>query len=653
MVARGLRGFPGELHSRQVETLLGTFAWADQRLAESAAWVTAALALYVLASSLDDLVLDVLWLAGIGRLRVPALSPERERRIAILVPLWREAEVIGRMLEHNVSAIRYGNFEILAGVYANDEETRRAVQGAAARLPQVSLAEVPHDGPTSKADCLNWAYQRLLERENSGAPRAEIVMIHDAEDLIHPDSLERINRYADQAGMIQVPVLALPTPWTELTHGVYCDDFAESQAKDLGVRVGLGGFLPGCGVGTAFRRDELDRLAEAESNRLFDPLSMTEDYDNGMRMFRLGCRQIFLPLEEAAGGPVATREYFPREFGAAVRQRTRWITGNCLQAWERHGWGRGMQRPWLQAWMLWRDRKGLWGSWAGLACNVLLVWGACGWAASVVLSGRWSYGAALDGVAWLGPLLGVNLALCCERVAMRAYCSSRVYGWRFALSAPLRMMWGNLINAAASGGALWQFARAKWTGRPLRWLKTEHCYPSLEALKTWAATDPVAAAEMAACGAAPFAGRGGRDYQEQRAGGGWRRLDGMEADDAMAWGSAAAPPAARRLLRAVPAGLGDRLQAVATGFRDGRLEVAAAKTLTQSESALLSRCAGAPVHVRRVSFDTYQRLIVWRDAPAAGQSIARRAVEAIPPPRAGPAAGPRPVVRAASASGRQ
>ncbi|MGQ9917713.1 MAG: glycosyl transferase family protein [Bryobacteraceae bacterium] len=472
-------------------------AWLDSRLADRMAWWVACLALYVLASGLDDLVLDILWLAGVGRRRAPLpAAPGREKRIAILVPLWREANVIGTMLEHNVCAIRYSNYEILAGVYANDEETRQAVEEAAARLSHVALVTVPHDGPTSKADCLNWIYQRLIERERGGAARAEIVMIHDAEDLIHPESLAQVNQWSEAAAMIQIPVLALATRLFELTHGVYCDDFAESHAKDLRVRSELGAFLPGCGVGTAFRREDLEKLAEQESNRIFDPLSLTEDYDNGVRLFRLGCRQLFLPLDGSAKEPVVTREYFPRAFRAAVRQRTRWITGNCLQSWQRHGWGRGLEGRWLQTWFFWRDRKSLWGSWAGIACNLLLLWAVCGRAAAAAASGAWALGEALAGIAWLGPVLAANFVLCGERILMRTWFSGRIYGAWFAAVAPLRMLWGNLINAAASFCAVWQFLVSVWTGKPLRWLKTEHCYPSLETLRA-ASSAPGAGAEAA------------------------------------------------------------------------------------------------------------------------------------------------------------
>ena len=44
------------------------------------------------------------------------------------MPLWQEHEVIGRMLEHNLAAIRYPDYHIFAGCYPNDVATQEAVQ---------------------------------------------------------------------------------------------------------------------------------------------------------------------------------------------------------------------------------------------------------------------------------------------------------------------------------------------------------------------------------------------------------------------------------------------------------------------------------------------------------------------------------------------
>lgn len=598
-----------------VEFLLQAAGWLDRQWAASVLPVLICLAAYLLLSGLDDLAMDVLWLFSGRRTAPPApAGGGPEKRIAILLPLWKEADVIERMLDHNVASIRYRNYEILAGIYANDASTRAAVERAAARHPQVHVAVVPHDGPTSKADCLNWIYQRLIERELHGAPAAEIVLIHDAEDLIDPDSLSLVSRLTGEAGMVQVPVLALATPLHDLTHGVYCDDFAESQTKDLVTRARLGGFLPGCGVGTAFRREELEKLAEAESNRLFDPAALTEDYAVGLRLHELGCSQMFVPVQWRNGEPVATREYFPRNFTAAVRQRTRWVTGNCLQTWQRYGWGSRMRRQWLQAWFFWRDRKILWGSWVGLLSNLLFLWALAGWSVSKAASEKWWLGEAVAGHAWLNLLLAANLALCCERLAVRMYCSARIYGWAFAAGAPVRMIWGNLINAAASLRAVWQFARARWTGEPLRWLKTEHCYPSLESLRSGGAQ--VSAHAAAAAGAFPGprladSGRGADVWPAAAAPSTWQAgAVGAGAADA-----GCAAQVDRRVLRALPAQICDDLQIMPVGIEDGCIEIAAAAEPDPGIARLISSRAGMPVRFVGVPRERLAQLRNYRDGP--------------------------------------
>src|SRR5579871_4101495 len=237
----------------------------------------APLATAILLSGLDDLVVDFFWafnwlktkLRPEARLFPPGerqLDSAPRRRIAILLPLWREHEVIGNMLEHNLAAIRYPDYHIFAGCYPNDADTKAAVLGIARRFPNVHVAVCPHDGPTSKADCLNWAFQHLLLAEESAGRRFDIVIVHDAEDLIHPEELRWMNYYSARFDFIQTPVLPLPTPMRSWTHGVYCDEFAEYHTRDMTVRPISGGFIPSCGVGTGYRRDALENLARASSN---------------------------------------------------------------------------------------------------------------------------------------------------------------------------------------------------------------------------------------------------------------------------------------------------------------------------------------------------------------------------------------------------
>ncbi|MGH9663526.1 MAG: glycosyltransferase, partial [Bryobacteraceae bacterium] len=205
------------------------------------------LAVYILISGLDDLVVGLAcvfdWmrraLLGRGGLPRPAdseLPALPQKRIAIFVPAWQEDAVIADMAAHNIAAIRYRNYDFFVGAYPNDGPTLSEVRKLEARFANVHLAVCPNDGPTSKADCLNWTYQRMVLYEEEHGVRFEVVVTHDAEDMVHPDSLRWINYYAGGYDFVQIPVLALPTPLRSVIHGVYCDEFAEYQTKDIPAR---------------------------------------------------------------------------------------------------------------------------------------------------------------------------------------------------------------------------------------------------------------------------------------------------------------------------------------------------------------------------------------------------------------------------------
>jgi bacteriophage N4 adsorption protein B len=365
------------------------------------------------------------------------------------------------MLERSVSTIRYRNYDIFVGVYPNDALTARAVADAAARHARIHVVVLPINGPTSKGDNLNWIHRRMREYEREHGVFFDVVVTHDAEDVIHPESLRLINWFMADYAMVQIPVLALPTPALEFTHGLYCDEFAEFQLKDIPARQILGGFLASNGVGCGFDRRALERLAATYGGLIFPPDSLTEDYEIGFRLYELGYRQMFVPVRFDAGEPIATREYFPRRRRAAVVQRSRWIAGIALQGWERQGWrGSLLRRYWF-----WRDRKGLVGSLLAPAANLTFVCGAIGWQDIA------------RGIPWIAWLYGAIFALAVFQISMRMYSSSRIYGWRFASLAPLRMVWGNLLNFQATAKALAQFTIARVRRRTLRWQKTEHSFP--------------------------------------------------------------------------------------------------------------------------------------------------------------------------------
>ncbi len=446
------------------------------------------LAIWVLLSNLDDLFLDLAWLyrwlvsdflLGRRRVQIPTegeLARAPQKQIAIFVPLWREHQVVAAMIEHNLAAHRYDRADFFIGVYPNDGATLDAARELEARFRKVHVSVCPHDGPTSKADNLNWIFQRMLVFEAESHTRFETVITHDAEDLIHPEALRWVNYYSQRYDMVQVPVLPLPTPVGELLHGVYCDEFGEYQSKELPVRQFLGGFLPSCGVGTGFSRNALERLAAAHSNCIFDPRSLTEDYENGFRLHRLGCSQVLIPLTRLGAGMMATRGYFPRRFRPAVKQRTRWVMGISLQSWEMNGWRETLG----QLYWFWRDRKGLIGNLVGPMATLVFVYGVINWSLG------WRTGSVLrlilDGEFWIVDIFAFSIFMQAVHMAVRIRISAGIYGWRFAAAAPLRAVLGNLINSLATVSAICLYTQAKWKRRPLVWLKTEHAYPNRSTL---------------------------------------------------------------------------------------------------------------------------------------------------------------------------
>jgi len=440
----------------------------------------ATLAVTLLISGLDDLIpLAILLLHHFDRFRCRppvrrrGLDPP-ESRIAIFVPCWKESGVIGNMVRHNLSAIRYRNFDIFLGAYPNDDATVGVATQLSETFSNVHAAICPNPGPTSKADCLNSIYCGMTRFEEENGVRFETIVLHDAEDLIHPDALSLINRERTAYEMVQIPVLPLPTPFFETTHGVYCDEFSEFQLIDMHARQFSGSFVPSNGVGTGFAREILERLA-MERGQVFDAESLTEDYEIGVYIHDHGYRQLFTPILKGENGFIATREYFPRTTNTAIRQRTRWVTGIALQCWERRGWGGSLRtRYWF-----WRDRKGLIANPLSLLTNFLFLAGLVDLGLSALQHRSWTF--AVDNLR-VTLLCGLTMGLQCLRLGLRMLCVGRIFGPWFAMGVPLRSFHGNLLNCFASLRALWRFFIAKREKRKLVWQKTEHAYPANSAL---------------------------------------------------------------------------------------------------------------------------------------------------------------------------
>jgi adsorption protein B len=427
----------------------------------------------ILLSSMDDLAVDAVWLARVAFRSGEALPPQpvEPGRFALLVPAWDESAVIGPMLTRLCGSIADPELRVFVGVYPNDPATRAAVEGVAD--PRVRAVVTGRPGPTTKADCLNHLCRAIVAHEEAVGARFKAVVLHDAEDVVDPASLALYDRHMPALAMVQVPVLPLPDRGARWVSGHYCDEFAEAHAKDMMVRGVLGAPVPSAGVGTAIDRDVLARLAGPEGVP-FDAASLTEDYEIGHRIHRMGLRGRMVRAR-VDGRLVATRAYFPATVAEAVRQKSRWLTGIALSGWDRLGWGGGL----ATRWMLLRDRKSLF-----TAAVAMIAYVAAGLVVAQILLRALlmrATGADLPPLVTAGSMLPgfllFNALLLGWRLLLRAGFTAHAYGAVEGLMAVPRALLANAINFLAAAKAVERYRTAVETGHVQDWDKTRHRFP--------------------------------------------------------------------------------------------------------------------------------------------------------------------------------
>ncbi|PTN37507.1 glycosyl transferase family protein [Desulfonatronum sp. SC1] len=424
------------------------------------------------------------------------LMSRPEQLVAVMIPCWDESAVISRMLENSIKVLNYSNYVIFVGTYPNDPDTQREVDLVRERYGNVERIVCPKDGPTSKADCLNWVFEGIRHYEKSHGTEFEIIVMEDSEDVLHPMLLKLFNFLIPRMDMVQVPVLPMEPKWWQFTMGTYLDEFATNHSRDMVVRELLTGNLPSAGVGTAFSRKLLLRLAQKNQNRLFTIGSVTEDYDFGIRLADVpGVRQIFSRVAFVRSvrkkSPLTGRErmvqkrdyigvrgFFPRTFRTAVRQKSRWILGITLQAWETIGWVGGF---WTR-YMLARDRVGLITNQVNMLANILVPVYLTVWGYVHFFPDAYRYPPVVTAGTTLFHLMLANLGLLLWQVGIRAWYVARTYGIGQAALSPFRLIWANVINFFATIRAIRLYTRHLLTGNPVAWDKTDHSYPSEDEL---------------------------------------------------------------------------------------------------------------------------------------------------------------------------
>lgn len=245
----------------------------------------------------------------------PVIAEAALPRYAVLVPVYREAEVV----EDLVAALLRLDYPrdrlaIRLVVEADDLDTRRVAERAVACDAAVDVVVVPPSRPRTKPKALNFALATV---------DAALVTIYDAEDRPDPDQLRR----AVAAFAAGPPDLAVVQAALEIDHAPSDRSWLVRQFEIEYAMLFHGLlpwlaerrlFLPLGGTSNHFRRDVLVAVGG------WDPHNVTEDADIAVRLVRAGWHSGVVASRTREEAPTAPRQW--------LSQRTRWMKG-WIQTW--------------------------------------------------------------------------------------------------------------------------------------------------------------------------------------------------------------------------------------------------------------------------------------------------------------------------------
>ncbi|WP_244490966.1 glycosyltransferase family 2 protein [Paramesorhizobium deserti] len=253
--------------------------------------------------------------------RVPCLlatraAPAKDMPIyTILVPLYKEAEIVGQLLEA-LSRLRWpaSKLDIKLVCEADDAATIAAI-GEHALPPCFEIVKVPGLGPRTKPKALNYALQFA---------RGEFVVVYDAEDRPHPDQLlEAWSAFAgggEDLACLQAPLLISNFRSNWLTR-MFAFEYAALFRGLLPWLASRNLVIPLGGTSNHLRRKCLETVGGWDSH------NVTEDADLGIRLARFGYRIGVITR--------GTWEDAPEYYKDWKNQRTRWLKG-WMQTWLVH-----------------------------------------------------------------------------------------------------------------------------------------------------------------------------------------------------------------------------------------------------------------------------------------------------------------------------
>lgn len=426
--------------------------------------------------TLDDLFIDLY--ALVNRIKpqlvtsdfIARIKSTPEKNIAIIVANWKEADVIGPMIRGNLRNLDYNNYTFFIGIYPNDTPTWEASRKLEDLYPHKVVVIVnTQNGPTSKGQMLNEMARHIFKSEHKTGMKFDLMLMQDSEDVLHRYSLRLMNYFSSVADFVQIPVFSFNVAAKSLVGGVYIDEFAESHTKDLLVREALGAAVPSAGVGTLLSRSLVLSLQDTQNGDFLKEDTLTEDYHLGMMTKELGFKSKFACVEyEKENGQrefIATREYFPSNFQASMRQKSRWTLGIAYQGVDNLQW-RGAT---IDKYFMWRDRRGPWNSVLIILSTILLLQFMVASSFNVIPE-------VLTSTAFQ-TLLMFNMVNMTVRVIQRMRAVARTNARKHVWLVPVRWLLANVINIGATYKAYRQYQEGVRTGKRPVWIKTEHRLP--------------------------------------------------------------------------------------------------------------------------------------------------------------------------------
>ncbi len=429
-----------------------------------------------LVTGIDDFIWDIVTLCKRFRqkdetLQFKEVEKTPTKLLSVIIAAWHEDNVLLDVVENIIASQQYPKsmYHIFLGVYPNDEATVYIAQQLEKKYANVHCVVNFKEGPTSKAQNINYVISRIKEYEEQKNWNFASITVHDSEDLVHPYELKVTNYLIDKHPAIQFPVFPLikkPTLWNffpNITTNTYADEFAENHFITMVSRRDSGAFVPSAGTGFALRRDTIDVLGY----HVLPENSLTEDYKLSLTLYENGLQMHYV-LEKLERVDferniqtefIATRSMFPNTFKTAVRQKTRWTLGITMQS-LRFKDIFNKKLSFAGKYSLYRDQKAKLGNLLSMVGYPVLIY----FIASLFVE-----------LTPIYPKYTLSWYLCVavtimmlERQLFRSVSLKNIYGMRsvffgvfFPPLVPIRIVWGNIINLVATTRAYIQYMKGK------------------------------------------------------------------------------------------------------------------------------------------------------------------------------------------------